>query len=271
MLDATVGFDPADPATQRERGKDPAHLHGAASATARWATSASAILTPYFGTAPEDDEVAAIVRKAVERARRTSALGCRRSRPRASTRCCRARASSTPSSSSTCSTSWRSFRGPRPCESLDEILTSGLYHNAVDGVLRRANEVESRDTEAYRAALAKREARDAEPSPTCSPSATSPRSPTRRFAAKPAPVGEAQARFELPAQRHDRSAGDQHPGRLHSGWASGRPRTAGPRVQRADAAARRLRLRARDAPAASAGQHAGASIIESRGSEDLRI
>jgi Asp-tRNA(Asn)/Glu-tRNA(Gln) amidotransferase A subunit family amidase len=50
------------------------------------------------------------------------------------------------------------FRGPVPVRSLDEILKSGLYHNAIDGVLRRANDVESRNNEAYRSALAKREA-----------------------------------------------------------------------------------------------------------------
>ena len=76
--------------------------------------------------------------------------------------------------------------------SLDEILTSGLYHNAVDGVLRRANEVESRDTETYRAALTKREAATrAIADLLAQRNITALAYPTIRR--KPAPVGEAQA------------------------------------------------------------------------------
>ena len=42
--------------------------------------------------------------------------------------------------------------------SLDEILSSGKYHPAVETVLKRAEEVTSRESAGYRAALAKREA-----------------------------------------------------------------------------------------------------------------
>jgi amidase len=45
-----------------------------------------------------------------------------------------------------------------PVHSLAEILSSGKYHPAVEGVLKRASEVTSRDSESYRASLAKREA-----------------------------------------------------------------------------------------------------------------
>ena len=80
------------------------------------------VLTPLFGTAPEDEEVGA---HRPQGARRRCAHIGRRDRrdrhSRASTSCCRARASSTPSSSSTCSTSWRSSR-PAPVHSLGEIL-----------------------------------------------------------------------------------------------------------------------------------------------------
>src|SRR5262249_22992635 len=44
-----------------------------------------------------------------------------------------------------------------PVHSLGEILASGKYHQAVEGVLKRANDAVSRDTDSYRASLAKRE------------------------------------------------------------------------------------------------------------------
>jgi Asp-tRNA(Asn)/Glu-tRNA(Gln) amidotransferase A subunit family amidase len=44
-----------------------------------------------------------------------------------------------------------------PMHSLGEILASGKYDQAVEGVLKRANEATSRDAESYRASLAKRE------------------------------------------------------------------------------------------------------------------
>src|SRR5439155_9779901 len=44
-----------------------------------------------------------------------------------------------------------------PMHSLGDILASGKYHQAVEGVLKRANDVTSRDSESYRASLAKRE------------------------------------------------------------------------------------------------------------------
>jgi Asp-tRNA(Asn)/Glu-tRNA(Gln) amidotransferase A subunit family amidase len=46
-------------------------------------------------------------------------------------------------------------------EDLGEIIASGKYHQAIDGVIKRAEAVPARDSEAYRASLAKRdEARD---------------------------------------------------------------------------------------------------------------
>ena len=78
-----------------------------------------------------------------------------------------------------------------PVRSLDEILSRGLYHNAVDGVLRRANAVGSRDSATYRAALAKREAaRKAVVASMQLQGLTTLAYPTLRR--EPAPIGEPQ-------------------------------------------------------------------------------
>ena len=64
MLDATVGFDPADPVTSASDGKIPRTYMGSVGDSSLGNVHV-AILTPYFGAAPEDEEVGAIVRKAV--------------------------------------------------------------------------------------------------------------------------------------------------------------------------------------------------------------
>ncbi len=258
MLDATVGFDPADTVTSASEGKIPRTYMGSVGDSSLGNVHV-AILTPYFGMAPEDGEVAAIVRKAVGE---LGNLGARVSEvaPEGFDALLQGTSVINAEFKFNLLDFLAKFRGPLPAKSLDEILTSGLYHNAVDGVLRRANEVESRDTETYRTALAKREA--------AAPGDRRPARPARHHCARlpdDPPQSRAgrrgAARFKLPAQRHDRPAGDQHPGRVHSGWASRRPRAAGLRVQRADAAAYRLCLRARGPAEASAAQHASPEVV----------
>ena len=65
VLDATAGYDPGDPATEKGRGQIPksyvASLDRAALRGAR-----IGVLTEFFGSASEDQEVGAIVRRAVE-------------------------------------------------------------------------------------------------------------------------------------------------------------------------------------------------------------
>jgi Asp-tRNA(Asn)/Glu-tRNA(Gln) amidotransferase A subunit family amidase len=72
MLDATVGPDPADPVTQNGADKIPPSFRRALGATSLKGARI-AVLTPLFGSAPEDAEVAAIVRTALDRIRRAGA------------------------------------------------------------------------------------------------------------------------------------------------------------------------------------------------------
>src|SRR6185369_16356917 len=65
MLDATVGPDPADPSTKDAARYIPKSYLGTVGDSSL-ADLSIAILTPLFGTAPEDEEVGKIVRKAIE-------------------------------------------------------------------------------------------------------------------------------------------------------------------------------------------------------------
>lgn len=65
VLDATVGYDPADVVTSSSAGKIPSTYLSSLSPEALNGARIG-VLTEFFGTAPEDDEVGAVVRKAVE-------------------------------------------------------------------------------------------------------------------------------------------------------------------------------------------------------------
>jgi amidase len=154
MLDATVGFDPADPITRESQGHIPRTYNGSVG-DAGLGDVTVGILRPLFGSAPEDEEAARIVRDAVEQIR---ALG--------------AGVVDVPydgleellRDTSVISAEFKfdlqDFLAgfpSAPVHSLGEILASGKYHQAVEGVLKRANDAASRDADSYRASLSKRE------------------------------------------------------------------------------------------------------------------
>jgi amidase len=65
VLDATIGHDPADPMTVAGTGKTPASYRAALRPDALRGARIG-VLSEFFGTAPEDQPVAAVVRKAVD-------------------------------------------------------------------------------------------------------------------------------------------------------------------------------------------------------------
>lgn len=65
ILDATVGYDPADPTTQASSGRIP-RTYTTALKEGSLKSARIGVLTEFFGTAPEDQEVAIVVRAAVE-------------------------------------------------------------------------------------------------------------------------------------------------------------------------------------------------------------
>jgi amidase len=65
ILDATVGFDPADPVTATSKGKIPRTYRASLKRNALDGARVG-LLTEFFGSAPEDQEVGAVVRRAID-------------------------------------------------------------------------------------------------------------------------------------------------------------------------------------------------------------
>jgi amidase len=156
MLNATVGFDRADEVTRASEGHIPrtylSFIGDSSIGEVHIGTPAA-----LFGSAAEDEEVGAIVRKAI--GMMTTIGAAVSDQPIAGFE-------ELMQGTSTINAEFKfdlidyfaAFADRSPVRSLDDILRSGLFHNAVEGVLRRSNQVESRESDAYRATLAKREA-----------------------------------------------------------------------------------------------------------------
>src|SRR5688572_6646220 len=65
ILDATVGYDAADPSTAASGGRMP-RTYVSSLKTGALKSARIGVLTEFFGTAPEDGEVAAVVRRAID-------------------------------------------------------------------------------------------------------------------------------------------------------------------------------------------------------------
>ena len=65
ILDATVGYDAADPSTAASSGRMP-RTYLSSLKTGSLKSARIGVLTEFFGTAPEDGEVAAVVRRAID-------------------------------------------------------------------------------------------------------------------------------------------------------------------------------------------------------------
>jgi Asp-tRNA(Asn)/Glu-tRNA(Gln) amidotransferase A subunit family amidase len=152
-LDATVGPDPADPATALVEGREPPRfvdaLDGDALAGAR-----IGILEAYFGSAPEEAAAARIVRDAIAR---MVELGADTMTVEI------ADLSELIAGSGVINHEFKfdlidylAASPNAPVSSLQEMLDLGLIHQALVPRMRTRNQVEARDTDEYRAALAKR-------------------------------------------------------------------------------------------------------------------
>jgi Asp-tRNA(Asn)/Glu-tRNA(Gln) amidotransferase A subunit family amidase len=155
LLDVMAGVDPADPATRAGEGRRPRSYQAALSAGSVKGIRIGAV-SALFGNAPEDGEVTAVVRRALESLRRIGAEVVEVTIPGFDT---------LTAGTSTINAEFKHdlnaflAQYPKaPVRTLAEILASGKYDPAVEGVLKRANAVETRDAPAYRESLARREA-----------------------------------------------------------------------------------------------------------------
>jgi hypothetical protein len=155
MLDATVGADPADAITERSNGHIPRSYRDGLSADGLKGVRIG-VLKQLFGTAPEDEEVASIVRASLDAMKKAGAELVDVIIPGLEEQM---------QGSSVINAEFKfdlqdylAHVSNPPVHSLGEILDSGRYHAALDTQFRTRNRPEKRDTEEYRRALVKRSA-----------------------------------------------------------------------------------------------------------------
>jgi Asp-tRNA(Asn)/Glu-tRNA(Gln) amidotransferase A subunit family amidase len=155
MLDATVGADPADPITKESAGHIPKSYRDGLAADGLKGARIGA-LRAYWGTAPEDDEVIGIIRKALDGFKAQGAEVVEISVPGLDDLL---RDSSVIADEFKFDLMAYLAKQPNaPVKSLGEIIDRGLHHAELDATFRLRNQPEKRETEHYRQALVKRRA-----------------------------------------------------------------------------------------------------------------
>lgn len=188
MLDHTVGVDPADPTTRASEGHIP-RSYNSSVGDAGLGDVTLGLLMPLFGSAPEDEEVARIVRATLDDLHSLGAGVVEVPFPELDDLL---------RNTSVINAEFKfdlldflSAYPTAPVHSLGEILLGGKYHPAVESVLRRADAVTARDSAEYKATLARRDdLRDAVATQMRRQNITAFVYPTLRR--KPAPIGQPQ-------------------------------------------------------------------------------
>jgi amidase len=188
MLDATVGRDTLDEVTARSDGHIPPSYRDALQPGGLKGARIG-VLRSMFGSAPEDNEVGDIVRKALDAMKTRGADIVDVTVPGLDDLL---------RDSGVINHEFKfdlldylAARPEAPVRSLDEILKRGLYDDSMERSLTTRNRVEKRDSDDYRRALVKRDAlRNAVTSAMEEHRVIALVYPTMRR--KPAPLGEAQ-------------------------------------------------------------------------------
>lgn len=155
MLDATIGEDPADPATHLPPGQlRPKFLHVLDAGALKGAHIG--ILEPLFGDAADDQEVIHIVRASIEDLKKAGATAVSVPMPGLMAEL---------DGSSVINAEFKedfanylAQNGNPPVHSLEEIVRGGLMHASLEGVLNTRLSSKGRDSREYKIALAKRTA-----------------------------------------------------------------------------------------------------------------
>jgi amidase len=155
MLDATVGADPADAITKDSAGHIPKSYRDVLAADGLKGARIG-VLRALWGTAPEDDEVAGIVRKALDGFKAQGAAVMDVVVPGLDELM---RDSSVIADEFKFDLAAYLAKVPNaPVKSLGEILDRGLNHAELDATFRLRNQPEKRESEHYRQAMIKRRA-----------------------------------------------------------------------------------------------------------------
>src|SRR4029453_7555992 len=157
-LDATIGPDPADPATRiLEPNALPSFVRALDTASLRG--TRLGVLTSYFGTESDDQEAARVVRAAIDKLKARGAEIVDVTIPGLD---------SLVNNASVINYEFKydlidylSRAGGPPVAPLADLLAKGLYHTELEQNFRRRDASGTRDSDAYRAALRRRDqARD---------------------------------------------------------------------------------------------------------------
>ena len=155
MLDAVVGLDPNDDATRESEGRLPRTFLGVIGESSLRGMRIAPVRA-LFGNAPEDAEVAAVVQSALEWLPRLGAEVVDAEMPDLQMLL---------QGTSLINFEFKfnlldylAAHPGAPVHSLADILASGRYHPAVDGVFKRAESVAARESDAYHQALDRRKA-----------------------------------------------------------------------------------------------------------------
>ena len=155
MLDATVGPDPGDPITKENAGHIPKSYRDALTADGLKGARVG-VLRSLWGTAPEDEEVAAVLRRALDAMKSQGAEVVDISVPGLDDLL---RDSSVIADEFKFDLMAYLAKQPNaPVKSLGDVIERGLHHEGLDANFRLRNSPEKRDTERYRQALVKRRA-----------------------------------------------------------------------------------------------------------------
>lgn len=189
MLDATVGPDPTDPITADGAAHIPRSYRDALTPGGLKGARIG-VLRGLFGTAPEDDEVGNLVRKALDGMKTQGAEVVDITVPDLDELL---RDSSVIADEFKFDLAAYLAKQPNaPVKSLGEIIERGLHHDQLDATFRLRNSPEKKETERYRQAFVKRRALRAAVLATLEEQRLAVLAyPTLRR--KPAMIGEAQA------------------------------------------------------------------------------
>jgi len=155
MLDATVGADPADAITKESAGHIPKSYRDSLTADGLKGARIG-ILRSLWGSAPEDEEVAVIIRRALDAMKAQGAEVVEVSVPGLDDLL---RDSSVIADEFKFDLMAYLAKQPNaPVKSLGDVIERGLHHDALDANFRLRNSPEKRETEHYRQAMVKRRA-----------------------------------------------------------------------------------------------------------------